>query len=370
MILNFEITIYFSTEDYMFRPLKFAVNASSGFESRVRLLSDAFHSSLSEGEKSFMKMQIYLTTVAVGILGGRLVYADDKDLQNSKDKSQSSQSSAQGQQQEQSSVQSDAASAEKSSGQTIMFNELPQPVQKTMRANAGEANLENIQKQNIKGQTCYQASFDKDNMKGKLTVAQDGSLLQFQQAEDLAVVAAIPQVSTSGTKISDLPDAVQKTIKDQAGTDQVGNIFKTSQNGQTVYHAGFNEAGAHTDLFVDENGKLLGKTQETALFIAPLESSEKLSLSSAPEAVQKTVREKAGSAHVADIDKGKWNGQTAYKVMVDKNGTPTALLISENGNILGQEMSEAAGAENKAKQDQDKRQDKNSQDNQKSNDQK
>jgi hypothetical protein len=211
--------------------------------------------------------------------------------------------------------------------------------------------------------------FDKNNMKGKLTVAEDGSLLQYQLAEDLAVVAAVPEISEGQTQLTDLPEAVQQRIKDEAGSAEVGNISKTSQDGQTIYHAGFNEGGAHTDLFVNEEGNLIAKSQKTALFVAPLESSEKVELSSAPEAVQKAIREEAGSAQVADIDKGMWQGQSAYKVMIEKEGTPRALVISENGEILGQEISEAAGAEKKSP-DEKHQQEQKSQDDQELKDQK
>jgi hypothetical protein len=114
-------------------------------------------------------------------------------------------------------------------------------------------------------------------------------------------------------------------------------------------------------LFVSEDGKIIGESQQTALLIAPLQSGQKVSLSSAPEAVQKTIREQAGSAQVSDVDKGTWQGQSAYKVMVEKNGKPMPLVISENGTLLSGAFSEAAGAEKSNEQSKDAEQSKGAQ---------
>lgn len=292
-----------------------------------------------------MKTHLKILTL-VGLLSGGLVYANDKDYEKDKERSQSSEGESTAQPQASISIE-EAAGAESKAGTKVSFDELPQEVQKTIRTHAGSLNVEDIQKKEKNGEACYQASFDKDNMKSKLTVAEDGSLLQYQQARDMTVAAVVPEISSSDKELSDLPDAVQKAIEEKAGSAEVGNISESTLQGETVYHAGFNDGASHTDLIVSEDGELLASTQQTALFIAPLESSEKLSLNSAPDPVQQAIREEASAAQVTDIDKGQWNGQTAYKVMVEKEGTPMALLLSESGDVLGREVSEAAGAEPK-----------------------
>jgi len=206
-------------------------------------------------------------------------------------------------------------------------------------------NVENVQKTTTNGQTAYQASFDKPGMKARITVDENGSVLQYQETDKLALVTEVPKVTSSGTKLSDLPQAVQRTVKEEAGKNTIGDISKDTESGKPVYHVAFNDAGIHTDLVLDQNGKVLLRSDETALFTEPMKQSQALSLQSAPEAVRKAVREHGGTAaQVTDIDKGTWQGQTAYKVMIQKNGTTRPLLISENGQVLQAQGSSSSSA--------------------------
>ncbi|MGN6387402.1 MAG: hypothetical protein ACTHMT_14305 [Verrucomicrobiota bacterium] len=297
----------------------------------------------------------------------------DSQQQSSSSQTSSDQSNSAAEQSNSSAATSQGSPAEYQAGQSgqrgtpVQFNSLPQPVQKTLRAEAGGLNIENVKKMTKQGQTCYQATFDKGAMKGKVTVGEDGSLMQSQLAEDLALVAAIPAINQSGEQLNSLPEPVQQTIKQAAGSNEVGNISKDSQSGKTVYHAAFNDAGVHTDLFVNEQGKLIARSDETALFTAPIQNTQSLSLNSAPEAVQKAVREKASSSgQISDIDKGTWNGRTAYRVMVEKNGSSRPLIISESGDILGSQgqTSSGAPASSESRSSSQKNTDQQSQDNQ------
>lgn len=312
-----------------------------------------------------MKKNILLKIVGIALLTGQVAFGQNDGNANQNKDNQSDQSSQQDKssqqnQQDQSSQQPDSAgkpgsSQSSTSGEKVTMKDLPQEVQETMRSQAGNLNVENIQKISKNGETTYQAQFDKGAMKGKLTVAEDGSLLQFQQAVDLALIAQVPSVTESQTALTELPQPVQETVKKHAESNEVGNISKSSKSGKTIYHAAFNEAGVHTDLLVAEDGELIARVDETALFAAPLKSGQSLSLQSAPQPVQQAVREHAGSAaQPSDVDKGTWNGQTAYKVMLEKDGMRRPLVISEQGEILGQQQASGlgapAGAESKTKQ--------------------
>jgi uncharacterized membrane protein YkoI len=221
------------------------------------------------------------------------------------------------------------------SGTTVSFNQLPQKVQKAMQAEAGNLNLENLQKTTSNGQTAYQASFDKPGMKARVTMGEDGSVLQYQETDRMALVSEVPKMNSGGEKLSELPQAVQKEVKQLAGKNTVGDISKDTESGKPIYHVAFNDEGIHTDLVLDQNGKVLLRSDETALFTEPLKGTQSLSFKTAPQAVQNAIREHAGTtANVTDIDKGTWQGQTAYKVLIQKNGSTRPLLISESGQVL------------------------------------
>ena len=225
----------------------------------------------------------------------------------------------------------------------ISFDQLPAPVQKTFRSESGGLNVENLYKLSRNDQSCYVGTYDKGVLKGQLTVGEDGSLLQSVQAANIAIINQAPPLGSSEMKMSELPQALQSSLKQIAGTNKVGEISKVDHAGQTLYTAAFNDAGIHTELIYDQEGKLVLRTDQTALFTAPLQTSQKVSVNTVPKVVQYAIKQHATTDAVTDIDKGQWNGKTAYKVMIHKNGSARPMLISENGEILhGHKLNEAA----------------------------
>jgi hypothetical protein len=63
-------------------------------------------------------------------------------------------------------------------------------------------------------------------------------------------------------KMSDLPAAVQTTIKDKAGSNEIEKIEKKTEDGKTVYEAVVNKKGKEWSIEVNEQGKFLKQYQE------------------------------------------------------------------------------------------------------------
>ena len=64
-------------------------------------------------------------------------------------------------------------------------------------------------------------------------------------------------------KMSDLPTAVQTTIKDKAGSNAIEKIEKKTEEGKTVYEAVVNKNGQEWSIEVDASGKFLKEYQES-----------------------------------------------------------------------------------------------------------
>ncbi len=64
-------------------------------------------------------------------------------------------------------------------------------------------------------------------------------------------------------KMADLPAAVQTTIKDKAGTNEIEKIEKKTEDGKTIYEAVVEKDGKHWSIEVDANGKFLKEYQES-----------------------------------------------------------------------------------------------------------
>ena len=64
-------------------------------------------------------------------------------------------------------------------------------------------------------------------------------------------------------KMTDLPAAVQTTIKDKAGSNKIVKIEKKTEEGKTVYEAVVNKKGEEWSIEVDANGKFLKQYKES-----------------------------------------------------------------------------------------------------------
>ncbi len=64
-------------------------------------------------------------------------------------------------------------------------------------------------------------------------------------------------------QMSSLPEAVQKTIKDKAGTNEIEKIEKKTEKGETVFEAVVNKKGKEWSIEVDANGKFLKQYEES-----------------------------------------------------------------------------------------------------------
>src|SRR5712691_5169906 len=64
-------------------------------------------------------------------------------------------------------------------------------------------------------------------------------------------------------KMFDLPAAVQTTIKDKAGSNEIVKIEKKTEEGKIVYEAVVNKKGKEWSIEVDANGKFLKKYEES-----------------------------------------------------------------------------------------------------------
>jgi uncharacterized membrane protein YkoI len=77
------------------------------------------------------------------------------------------------------------------------------------------------------------------------------------------VVLTAAEENEETVKMSDLPAAVQTTIKDKAGTNEIVKIEKKTEEGKTVYEAVVNKKGKEWSIEVDANGKFLKQYQES-----------------------------------------------------------------------------------------------------------
>jgi hypothetical protein len=122
------------------------------------------------------------------------------------------------------------------------FGGLPPAVQKSVRAQAGAAEMYDIQKLSPNGQVVYEVIFN-DPLYPPLFVQSDGSVLNPDMS--LAVGAtedrfgAVSGGAGSGVKFGDLPINVAKKIQEKAPTAEVAYINKIARGETTLFEISF-----------------------------------------------------------------------------------------------------------------------------------
>src|SRR5688500_12281745 len=89
----------------------------------------------------------------------------------------------------------------------LTLNDLPEPVQKTIKAQGKE--VADIDKEMWGGKTAYEVEFKSEGKNPQIYIAEDGTLIKHEPV-GIGVAGAY-----LGTQITDLPEAVQNSIKTQ-----------------------------------------------------------------------------------------------------------------------------------------------------------
>ncbi len=136
-----------------------------------------------------------------------------------------------------------------------------------------------------------------------------------------------------GTEFSELPAAVQNTIKGHAGNAKIDDIDKETRTGRTVYEITFAEPGQNPKLHVAENGNIV-KSETINENAGAATDSIGTEFKDLPAAVQKTITQRAPNAKIDDIDKETRTGRTVYEVTFEDSGKNSKLHIAEDGTIV------------------------------------
>lgn len=185
----------------------------------------------------------------------------------------------------------------------VELEETPSAVQKTIKAQVGEGEVDSIEK-NVE-EDDYEVEFvRKDGTDSFFSVRPDGKL------------------STVQVTLSEIPAAVRKTIEANLGKGKLGNVYRLSEDAAVSYDAEVKYEEKPRELVIAENGKL---------------ESVQVSLSETPEPVQKTIKEKLGDGKLIRIDRSfeQKMGVMPYEVEARKDGKPFNFSVGPRGRFLG-----------------------------------
>jgi hypothetical protein len=136
-----------------------------------------------------------------------------------------------------------------------IFWNLPPPVQNTVRAEAGTAEILDSVKDTSSGKTIYKIYFQNHEVFPPLYVASDGSVLN----PDLSLAVAAPETSRTGVKLSELPPEALKVVHDRAPNSEIANISKEKWGDRVVYTISFKDETRHARLYVATDGTIFNE---------------------------------------------------------------------------------------------------------------
>ena len=134
-----------------------------------------------------------------------------------------------------------ATSSHAKSDEISDVSKLPRAVQKTVKEQVADGKILKIQKETVDRRIAYGAECAKGEKKWQIEVAPDGKLLL--RAEEM--------------KLTDLPAAAQKTVRERATNGKIESIANVTENGQSYYEAAVTFNGQEKTFIVGVDGKLL-----------------------------------------------------------------------------------------------------------------
>jgi uncharacterized membrane protein YkoI len=138
------------------------------------------------------------------------------------------------------------------------FNELPPAVQKTVRAQAPNAEIADVSTKTENGTQVYEVELRGDGSNPKIVVAADGTLVNSDLPKAAgSVQRLLTPTGAVGTPLSALPEAAQKTIQAHSMNTQITTISRHDQNGRVIYEVEFADKGKNPTLRVAEDGTLV-----------------------------------------------------------------------------------------------------------------
>lgn len=138
------------------------------------------------------------------------------------------------------------------------------------------------------------------------------------------IAASQIQAKDEKVNLKDCPAAVQKAIEEKAAGGKIKGVEKATEKNVVNYEAEIKtKDGKDIEVIVTAEGKLVA-------------TEMKIELSAAPEAVQKTVKEKTAEGKIKEVEKViAADGKVTYTVEIKPaKGDDMELAVSESGKVI------------------------------------
>jgi len=137
----------------------------------------------------------------------------------------------------------------------------------------------------------------------------------------LWLTAAMGQAKEERVKMSDLPPAVQATVKEQSKGATIRGFAKETEHGKPIYEVEMTVNGLGKDVSMDADGKVVEVEQEVAI-------------GSIPEAARNAIEKGAKGGKILKVEAVSSGGGApeAYEAQVLKGGKRSEVRVAPDGS--------------------------------------
>ena len=151
------------------------------------------------------------------------------------------------------------------------LEDTPPPVQETIKREAGNREIADIDKERRTGEIIYEVEIKQPGRNVELHIAENGTIVRdSRQTEGIGAPArqaerGIAQSSRLGAEkltFGEVPAAVQSRIRATDDGSKVKQIQRMTRDGKTVYEVELEKEGKSTTLHINDDGTILKKKKE------------------------------------------------------------------------------------------------------------
>jgi hypothetical protein len=237
----------------------------------------------------------------------------------------------------------------------ISFNDMPAPAKREAETELKTGTLKKVESVDYHGRTIYALTFQKpDGSPRFIYLNADGTYVHDQDvakavAGGTSATASPANARGQDVQLSQVPQAVQRTIQTETKNGPVARILQSTQNGNTTYEVFFSQPnGQQKIIYLNPNGTYVqpgnvgtpgavGRSWDTLSSSGSgqrLGNQRQLSLSELPAAAQSAFRSEAGTSDIRNIQSIQLNGQAAYQANINRNGQQMLVRVDPNGRVL------------------------------------
>jgi uncharacterized membrane protein YkoI len=152
------------------------------------------------------------------------------------------------------------------------------------------------------------------------------------------LVGCNPSVEKASADFNSLPRQVQKAVRAQAPDAQVASINHRTDNGRDIYDIDLKRGDQTSKMTVAADGTVLNsdfaKTPGTLEKVLAPTGATGTKLSALPEKAQRTIKNSAPDAAIADIKRTEENGRVIYVVEFQEKGKNPTIRVAEDGQLV------------------------------------